>query len=383
MKKIKVLQFPIANTRGGITQYALKNWEFIDKDRFQFDFATRSKSLDFADELLAQGCKIHYLSCSSEESESQFIKEVHQILDEDYDVIHLHTSFWKGFLVEQLAIERNCPMVIVHSHSTMIDTLDDHQREKSIEKHNFYRNTFPLEYATHFSACSKLAAEWLFGEQVLRENIQILNNAIDVDKYRFSPEIRDNYRKKLNLEGKFVLGHIGRFVYQKNHVMLIEIFREVYRNNANARLMLIGVGELESNIRQLVKEYGLENEVSFLGKRSDVASLLQAMDIFLLPSHFEGLGIVLIEAQAAGLKCLTSIDVPVEAKITPNLKFLPYNVSEWVSNILQVENGYVRENNNHLIRQAGYDLKKQIRIIEKLYAGKDISEDCRSAADEI
>lgn len=383
MKKIKVLHLPITNSGSGVSQYILQNWEFIDKRRFQFDFATRSKSLDFAGDLTAQGCKIHYLSCSAEENELQFIKEMHQILDEDYDVIHLHTSFWKGFLVEKLAIERNCPIVIVHSHSTMVDLLDEQQRKESMEKHHYYRNTLPLEYGTHFSACSKLAAEWLFGEQIPRQRIQILKNAINVPKYSFSSEIREAYRERLGLNGCFVLGHTGRFVYQKNHGMLIEIFREVYQKLPHARLMLIGGGELETNIREQVKEYGLEHAVLFLGKRTDVPQLLQAMDTFALPSHFEGLPIVLIEAQAAGLKCLASRSISREVKITPNLEFVSNSVSDWVQCILKVENGYERLQNDHLIAQAGYNLKRQIKVIERLYTGDDISTDCLSAADEV
>jgi glycosyltransferase involved in cell wall biosynthesis len=383
MKKIKVLHMPITNSGSGVSQYVLQNWKFIDKSRFQFDFATRSNSLDFAEELTSQGCKIHYLSCSSEENELQFIKEVHQILDEGYDAIHLHTSYWKGFLVEQIAVERKCPIIIVHSHSTMVDVLDEHQRNESIEKHHYYRNTLPLEYATHFAACSKHAAEWLFGEQIPRQRIQILKNAIDVPKYSFSSETRKAYREKLGLNGCFVLGHIGRFVYQKNHEMLIEIFREVYQKIPCARLMLAGSGELEDDIRQKVEQYGLEHAVLFMGRSKDVPELLQAMDVFLLPSHFEGLGLVLIEAQAAGLRCFASTEVPIEAKVTPYLDFVPNSVSDWVTLIMKEENGYNRVKTDHLIANAGYDLREQIKVLEKLYAGEDISTDCPSAADEI
>ncbi|MDY0039120.1 MAG: glycosyltransferase [Desulforhabdus sp.] len=382
MKKIKVLQLPIANARGGITQYALQNWKAIDKNRFQFDFATRSKALDFANDLMEQGCKIHYLTCSSEENEPQFIREIHQILDEGYDAVHLHTSFWKGFWVEKLAIERKCPIVIIHSHSTMVDILDEKKRNEYITIHNLYKNTLPIEYATNFCACSRLAADWLFGEHIPRARIQILKNAIDVPTYRFSPAIRKDYREKLGLHRCFVLGHVGRFVYQKNHEMLIEIFRQVYQDMPHARLMLIGYGELEKNVQQQVKKHGLEHAVLFPGKTIKVPQMLQAMDIFLLPSRFEGLPIVLVEAQAAGLKCLASAAISREIKITPDLDFFPNSVSAWVEHILQVSSGYDRKNNDDLIAQAGFDLRRQIKLIEKLYTGKDISRDCPSAADE-
>jgi len=382
MKKIKVLQFPIANAMGGITQYALQNWNFIDKKRFRFDFATRSKTLDFADELTKQGCKIHYLTCSSEENEAQFIKEMFNVLYEGYDVVHLHTSFWKGFWAEKLAIERKCPIVIIHAHSTMVDILDDQKRENAIKKHNYYKDKLPLEYATDFCACSKPAAEWLFGEQIPRERIYILKNAIDVSRYSYSSKIRKAYREKLDINGCFVVGHIGRFAYQKNHDMLIRVFRKVYDKIPNARLMLIGGGELEYKIRQQVKVYGLDNAVMFMGKRTDVPQLLQAMDFFLLPSRFEGLGLVLVEAQAAGLKCLASKEVPAEVRVTPNLEFISDDISEWVEGILRSVN-YQRQKVDDLIAQSGYDLREQIKVLEKLYSGEDISKDCPCAADEI
>lgn len=379
-RKLKVLQFPIANAKGGITQYALQNWKLIDKNRFQFDFATRSPKLDFEDELIREGCKIHYLSCSSEENEKQFIKEVHQILDDGYDVVHLHTSYWKGYLVEELALERNVPIIIIHSHSTNVDIFNDQKRKESLEIHEYYKNTLPLEYGTNFLACSKDAADWLFGEQIPREKIFIVNNAIDVSSYSFSSQPRNEYRKLLGIEDCFVLGHIGRFVYQKNHEFLIEIFKAVYDKLPHARLVLVGGGELESDIKEKVEEYGLTHAVLFLGKRNDVPQLLQAMDVFLLPSRFEGLGLVLVEAQASGLKCIASHGVPREAKVTPDLQFLDFSVDEWVNNILQLANGYRREINDDLIKEAGYDLIDQIKVIEKLYEGEDISNDCPSAA---
>lgn len=381
MKKIKVLQLPIANARGGITQYALQNWKFIDKSIFQFDFATRSKTLDFADELIQDGCKIHYLSCSSEEDERQFIKEINRILDESYDVVHLHTSYWKGFLVEKLALERNCPNIIVHSHSTMIDLEDEQERTQSIAKHNYYRKALPINYATNFCACSKLAAEWLFGDQIPKHRIKVLRNAIDVEKYSFNSYTRKEYREKLGLTDNFVMGHIGRFTYQKNHKMLLEIFREVYKRLPIAKLLLIGGGPLEEDIRQAVIDYGIEDAVIFLGKRSDVPQLLQAMDVFLLPSFFEGLPIVLVEGQAAGLKCFVSDRVSLEAKITSNISYLQSSISDWVVEIMKVAGGYNREKTDHLLADSGYDLSKQIKLIEKLYAGEDISQLCPSAVD--
>lgn len=381
MKKIKILHMPVTNSGSGVSQYILQNWTFIDQSRFRFDFATRSNSLDFKDEFAALGSKIHHLSCSSDENEAQFIKEVNQILDEDYDAIHLHTSYWKGFLVEELAIKRNCPRIIVHSHSTMVDIYDEQQRLAAVKRHQYYRDRFHVGLGTDFTGCSAQAANWLFGDQIPDDRIRILHNAINLPKYSFSQTTRDLYREKLELNHHFVLGHVGRFAYQKNHEMLIDVFSEVRKQVPHVKLLLVGTGPLEGKIRQNVEHLGLERDVLFLGKRSDVPQLLQTMDMFLLPSHFEGLGLVLIEAQAAGLQCLASSEIPREAKVTSNLEFLPLSQPLWVNRIMKTVEGYDRINTDELIKQAGYDLKDQINIIEKLYSGEDISKVCPSAAD--
>lgn len=370
MDKIKILQFSIGNVHGGVTQYALKNWEFINKDRFQFDFVTLSKELDFEQELTRQGCKIHYLSCYAEENEKQFIKEINHILDEKYDVVHLHTNFWRSFTVEGIAIQRKVPKIIVHSHNTMIDILDNTLREDAIRIHQNKRQEFSPLFATDFWACSNLAADWLFGEQIPKEQVVIMKNAIDVKQFSYDEKIRNKYRKKMNLEECFVLGHIGRFVYQKNHEMLIDVFNIVCKRIPNARLMLIGTGRLEEDIRKKARGYGIEDKVLFLGKRKDVHFLLQAMDLFLLPSRFEGLPIVLIEAQATGIRCITSTSVTTEVAITDQVKFLPLDCNVWAEYIIQNSIGYDRKNVDDLITSAGYNIRFQIKEVEKLYAGE-------------
>ncbi|HAN43805.1 MAG TPA: hypothetical protein DCP97_00290, partial [Ruminococcaceae bacterium] len=239
-KKFKVLQFPIANAKGGVTQYALNNWQYINKDKFQFDFATLSKKLDFADDLAAQGCKIHYISCYAEENKSQFVTEVDKALSEGYDAVHIHTSYWKSFLVEELAVKHKIPKIIVHSHSTMVDILDDNKRASAVELHERQKKNFSADLATHFCACSQAAADWLFGEQIPKDKIKILNNAINVDDFSYNPIIRKEYRRKLGVDNCFVLGNIGRFVYQKNHDFLIDVFNEAAAAIPNAKLLLVG-----------------------------------------------------------------------------------------------------------------------------------------------
>lgn len=365
--KIKVLQFPIANSFGGITHYALDNWKWMNKDKFQCDFATMSKKLDFADEVLATGSKIHYISCYAEENEKKFIDEVNKILDEGYDVVHLHTKQWKSFLMEQVCLERNVPKIIVHSHSTRCDALDIAKREWETKEHNRVKQEFNTALATDFWACSNEAAEWLFGKQIPHERICIMKNAIEVEKFAYDEKIRKAVRKKLGLDDMFVVGHVGRLAYPKNQEFLIEVFAEVYKENSNMVLLLVGEGELEEELKRKAKELGLEKNINFMGKRADTNILYQAMDLFVMPSRFEGFPITLLEAQTSGLKCLASTNVSEEIKVTDNIEFLDLEIEKWTKRILQYSKGYERIDQCAVIREAGYSIKEQIKEIERLY----------------
>jgi len=368
MDKIKILQFSIGNVHGGVTQYVLKNWEFIDKEKFQFDFVTLSKELDFAAELIRQGCRVYYLSCYAEENEEQFRREMNQILAEGYDAVHLHTNFWRSFIVEQLAIEHHIPKIIVHSHNSMVDIVDNELREAAIKVHKVRRQEFSESLATDFWACSELAADWLFGAKIPKERIKLLKNAIDVNQFSYDVHVRNEYRNKLGLANCFVLGHTGRFVYQKNHDFLIDVFYRISQTMPDARLILIGTGALEDGIRDKVHRYGIEDKVLFMGKRADVNHLLQAMDMFLLPSRFEGLPIVLVEAQASGIKCITSTHVTQEAGITDNIEFLRLEVSLWADKVIQNATIYSRTKVDDTITSAGYNIRLQIKELEILYS---------------
>ena len=366
MAKVKILQFPIANSFGGITHYALDNWKWMDKEQFQCDFATMSKKLDFADEILNTGSKIHYISCYAEENKEKFIEEFSAILDEEYDVVHLHTKQWKSFLVEELCKAKGVKKVIVHAHSTGIDTLDEEKREFEINLHEQVKQEFTEELATDFWACSKLAADFLFGKQIPSEKIRIMPNAIELDKFKYNEQIRQKYREDYNLQNSFVIGNVGRMVYQKNQEFLIDVFFEVRKSISNAKLVIIGDGELREKLEKQVEEYGLENDVLFWGKREDVNCWYQVMDVFCLPSRFEGLGIVMIEAQAAGLPCVGSVEIPEEVEITECVIRLPFIIEQWEETIVSLEACGRKESRDKLV-EKGYSISKQIKEIEREY----------------
>jgi glycosyltransferase involved in cell wall biosynthesis len=370
---IKVLQYPTPQKgKGGLHQFFLNTLKYIDKSKFQFGFLALSKEpLDLHEDVVKYGFKVHYIPLFAEGNEELFTCDLNAILDEGYDAVHLHTSFWRGFLIERVAVKRGIPVIIVHAHSTNVLPKDGEDHEKLTLIHKKNKAEFSAQLATHFCACSKAAGEWLFGEQIPREKIRVLNNAIEVEKFSYNPDTRKKYREELGLKKSFVVGHIGRFGYPKNHEMLIDIMSRVCGIIPNAKLLLIGTGEFHKGIMEKVKALGLSDDVLFLGHRDDIPELLQAMDVFVLPSRFEGLPYTLIEAQAAGLRCLASEFVTNEAGITSNIEFLPYDNDMWVAKIAEIANSnYLRVNMSADIAKAGYDIKEQVKVLEKIYANE-------------
>ncbi len=198
-----------------------------------------------------------------------------------------------------------------------------------------------------------------------------MNNAIDADKYLYNDVVRAGQRRRYGLEGKTVIGHVGRFSEQKNHRFLVEIFDAVCRQNNDAVLMLVGSGRLETEIKAKISEYGLNGRTLFMGDRSDVYALMQAMDVFVLPSLFEGLPVVGIEAQAAGLPCVISDTVSKDVKITENVVFMSLNDTPeaWVERIIKMS-GALRENKKEDIIDSGYEIRTVVALLENMYREK-------------
>jgi glycosyltransferase involved in cell wall biosynthesis len=312
---------------------------------------------------------VHYISNHPNDNEGQFIIELNAVLDKGYDAIHLHTPYWTGFIIEEIAKKRGIPVVIVHSHSTKIDIADEEKRNEASKLHEKVKSSFNMNLATHFCACSDVAADWLFGEQISRDKIRVLHNAIDTEKFSFSPCIREKHRTEFHAKDSFLIGFAGRFCYQKNPEMLIDIFINVSKHLPQAKLLLIGIGEMLEKIKERVFNCGLSEKVIFLGYRTNVSDLLQAMDVFLLPSRFEGLPITLVEAQCSGLHCLTSEYVTKETKITPLLEFLPYDTNVWAKRIREIAGSrFIRDDMSNELDKAGYSLKSQIKVLEDIYS---------------
>ena len=369
-EKIKVLYFVDRLLIGGIQTFILNNIEHIDKTKVQIDFLILDDGNVYETEtnLKLQGYNVYKLEgvwLRKPTDYFNYFKKIDEFFlnHHDYKVVHLHSSS-KNFYVLKSAKKYGIPVRIAHSHNIGFQS----KNKMQIMIGNLCK---PLlkKYATDYFACAYLAGEWLFGKKAVKDGkVKVIHNAVEYEKFKFNEEKRIEIRNRLNINEKLVIGNVGRFSEQKNHEFLIDIFSEIHKMNKMSTLMLIGKGEKEELIRKKVKELGLENDVIFMGFCDNVNELMWAMDIFLMPSLHEGLPVVGIEAQAAGLPCFMSKYVITdEVKITELVKFIELKQSprEWAEEILNSDLN--RKDTKAEIEQAGYLIMDTAKELENFY----------------
>ena len=350
----------------GVYRYIFNHMPFVDQSQYQFCFLTKSADdLKKTPEYEKYRFPVYALNTVQRDGRDAFAKEIRSILSDGFDAVHLHTSSWRGFLIEEVAMDEGIKHVIVHSHSSGIDFVDVNERDKILKDHLYYKERFTMEYATDVCACSHIAADWLFSDKIPKDSVRIMPNAIDASKYRFSAAARERIRKALGAENRTIVGNVGRYSYTKNQEFLVKVFWQARKSRPDLFLVMIGQGENISQVKKLVGEMGLEDDVICYGWRDDIPDHLMAMDAFCLPSRFEGLPISVIEAQAAGLKCLVSDSVTSECDITGNVAFIPLDEQSWIDALINVSADPGRGDMSKVIDDAGYSLESSyIRLLE-------------------
>ena len=305
---------------GGVESVVMNYYRHIDRSKIQFDFICDEDSTNIPyDEINSLGGKV--ILIPPYQKVIRYHKELKKVLKEgNYKIVHSHINTLSIFSL-WAAKSAGVPVRIAHSHSTTNKKEKKKNLMKQVLKH------FSKVFATDYMCCSELAGRWLFGDKEYdRGNVYLLNNAIDLEKFKYDENIRKEKRKELNIsDDTLVIGHVGRFVEQKNHRFLIDIFNEVHKERENSILLLAGQGPLVDEIHEKVNELGLNESVRFLGQRKDIDKLYQAFDVFLLPSLYEGLPVVGVEAQATGSLCILSDDMTKETKVLDTTKFLSLN----------------------------------------------------------
>lgn len=348
---------------GGVESVVMNYYRHIDKSQIQFDFICDEDSINIPyDEIKKLGGKVILIP------PYQKIIKYHRILktvleNGNYKIVHSHINTLSVFSL-YAAKRAGVPVRIAHSHST------SNRREYLKNGLKIILKPFSKLFATNYMACTEHAGRWLFGDKEFDlGEVFVLNNAIDVEKFKYNETIRNSKRKELSIDDDtFVIGHIGRFVEQKNHSFLIDIFYKFHCEYPNSILLLIGQGPLMQEIKEKVCSLKLQEFVLFLGQRKDVSELYQVFDLFLFPSLYEGLGMVMIEAQCSGLPCIASSEVPIISKINSNVSYIPleFRADNWVKEILRNVQGRSTVN-YQLLKNSGFDIQTEAFKLERQY----------------
>lgn len=365
---IKVLHFVPALDGGGIERVLYNYYINMNKHEVHFDFAIHSrKNGILGDEFIKKKSKIYYVTPKRTNILKYMKDVVKAIKSDDYDIIHVHQGF-KSWIPLCIGAMLGCKTRIVHSHNCIYKERIFVKLLQQVERRLI--NIF----ATDYMACGDDAAKWLYGNTMFDSNkVAILKNAININDYIYNKNKRQIVRKNLNIEDKICIGHVGRFSEQKNHKFLIDIFSEIHKVNKNVVLLLVGSGELFNDIKEKAEDRGLEDNIKFLGVRSDANELYQAMDIFVFPSLFEGLGIAAVEAQTSGIECFVSDVIPKEVKLSDHINFLSLRSSAkyWADNIIDRIENIKRYDATKEVICNGYSIEKEanklIGYYEKLY----------------
>ncbi len=358
MEPVRILHIVTYMGRGGLESMLMNYYRHIDRSKVQFDFLVhRDFEADYDKEIQSLGGKIYHISRLIPWS-NQYRRELKSFFQahSEYKIVHVHQDCLSSVAL-QCAKECGIPVRIAHAHSTSA------VKNLKYPIKCFYMRKIP-QYATQMFACSEKAGKWMF----CGAPFAIVKNAVDAQRYRFSLETAQQIRTELSLQNQFVLGHVGRFRPEKNHEFLIDVFSAVVQKFPNSVLLLAGDGDLQPNIQEKVQKMGLTDKVRFLGACSNVDQLLQAMDVFVFPSLYEGLPVTMVEAQAAGVPCVISDKVLPECIITDLVtrKSLQDSLESWAEEILKHQNRN-HENTYDQICAARFDIEQNARKLQEFY----------------
>ena len=357
---IRVLHVLNGLGSGGTEAFIMNVYRAIDREKVQFDFLVRStENSAHEEEVRRLGGNIyvtpefprHFLK------NKKAVKKFFQQHANEYSAVHVHANALMYVEPLKAAKKAGVKQIIMHSHNT--------QAYNPLYKmwHNFNKKRIG-RWATKRFACSKAAGEWMHGD-----GFTVVNNGIDLKKFTFSQEKREEMRTALKMGDAFVVGHVGRFVPVKNHAFLLEIFEEIKKLRTDAKLLLVGDGELFKSVQESVKQKNLTDDVIFVGSVGNVQDYLQAMDVFLLPSKYEGLGIVLVEAQSCGLRCVVSNVIPDDGFLNNMVSVLGLKESAktWATKTVEEAEKHTRKCQIRAFEEKGYTVESTAQFLQEIY----------------
>lgn len=360
----RVLVFGMTSNPGGVETFIMNILRSLDRTQFELDFLTDCENIAFSDEIKSLGCSIYSIPKRGKHP-IKYTKEIKSFFYQNkdyYDVIWVNLCNLINIDTLRLAKENGIQKRIIHCHNAQYDG----NFLKRI-MHGWHRRSL-VNYATDYWSCSDMASHWFFGAALMAsEHYRVITNAVDTSHFAFDTSVRMRIRDELHLSGKKVIGHVGRFEKQKNHKLLLEIFRAYNQKHPDTVLILLGTGSLEERIQQYCKDTGLLSAVRFVGVTSDAADYYQAMDAFVFPSLYEGLSIALIEAQANGLPCIVSSGNTREAIINSNVAVVSIDsdLNTWISEIEQLVGKRVTSADNS-VGNSQFNISNNVLLIQKM-----------------
>ena len=362
---IRVLEVFHGMDCGGAENMIMNLYRKIDRNKVQFDFLVHTnKKCFFDDEIEQLGGKIYRVPYFNLLNTIEYKKALDNFFlnHSEIKLVHGHLGS-SAHIYLSIAKKYGC-FTIAHSHNT---------KPEISTKNILYRLfTFQTRYiADYFIGCGREAGEYRFGKKITSDlsRFYILNNAINTNKYIFNQQVRKSVREEFNLKDEILLGHVGRFNYQKNHSYLLDILAILVHEKKNVKLLLVGDGNLRADIEEKAKKMGIMNHIIMTGVRRDVPRLLQGMDCFVFPSHYEGLPVTIIEAQAADLPCVISDNITEEVCITNLITYASLNSrpENWAMEINKLVVNKKRHNRKKDIIDAGYDIDTTAKWLEEFY----------------
>ena len=366
-RRLRVLQVGMTRNLGGIETYLIEQFRHLDKTKIDYDFVniTGEYSICYEDEILASGSKIFKVVSRHKNPLLHYWQWFNILLQNKgvYDVIVLNTNSLEYVFPLVLGKVFGIPVRVIHSHNSGFENKQGLARRLLVGM-----NKKLLAWSANLRfACSQFAGQWMFKDNPYH----VIYNAIDIHKYDADLIVREETRNALGLHTELTLLHVGRFSYQKNHSFLLDIFKEVHRIQPDSVLLLVGdtteESEFLTEVKRKIKAYGLENVVRLLGRRDDVNKIMQAADVLVMPSFFEGLTVVGIEAQASDLPLLLSDTVTKELGLLPSTQFISLEAgpTAWAEAIVNSKQ-HNRQSRYEELKAAGYDIGNETERVEKL-----------------
>lgn len=369
LEKVRVLESLISLGIGGNEIFVMNFFSHIDKDKFQVDFLVFDDSkLDYYDKVKQAGSRVFFIEKKYNNKILQLLSQMVQVKkvlkENQYDVIHCHSCSFIGIFRAAIPAHFSKNIKIIshgHNPGTPKNTkIDDFVR---------YVSKSVLSFISDMGfACSNESGASKFTKRFMQSsNYQVINNAIETDKFNFNSERRAQVRKEYNIDDKFVIGSIGRLEEQKNYLYMIDVLEKYVKINRNACFLLAGDGSQKDEIINRAKEKGVEKNLVMIGKTECPEKFYSAMDVFVLPSIFEGFGFVNIEAQVSGLPCVVSTAVPREINISDRVQFVGFNVDEWCV-ALEKARESVENTTRKTVKTDKYDIKNECKRLESFYS---------------